>query len=401
MPTLSEQARMIYDSNGGNWNDPSILALHQMATEQAAPGSTFNESTGSWSTAPKTTAYAAPTYNNYQSKTATTDYDRTKEAIASYQKSGDAAKLASAIQWSNMQGYNLGAPATSGTTVKQTTNASYFPGQDTLASMLSNMPKYNPLSESQMADQAQNYANIQVNPQMTALQKSLQGAITALNNQVNSVNANYAGLETSAEEAKKSAAKRALESAVARGGGRAGAVEWETAEATKPIDSALMQSKAQQTADLNNIANNQTLAQNTFDTSVEGLEAQRGALVAQQLAAIKERDYALQTGDWERATSLQTTISQLATQANNAQNQLNYNYSSLVGQLPSATPAINAETGLRDYAASKGSTVSWDPGTGNVKVGSKTYTPSQLQQMGARLVNNSWVLPQSVADQLF
>jgi len=56
----------------------------------------------------------------------------------------------------------------------------------------------------------------------------------------------------------------------------------------------------------------------------------------------------------------------------------------------------NQVYGLRGYAEQSGKTVGYDANTGNVTVGSKTFTPANLQSLGG-YINNSgrWVLPKS------
>lgn len=360
------------------------------------------------------------------------DYDRTVAAIQYYQKNNMADKAKSALEYAQGRGYTNPYSTASKSTAKSNTpsvpktnsqagpfanaNASgkyYVPYESAITDLISQYPAYTPKTDSEMQSEAQNYADIQVNPQKTSLQTALTNAINSLNSQESEVNAAYSNVGTTADRLLRQAQEQGTVSAIARGGGRSGAVEHEVGKLKEPIMENVTQAEAEKAAKLSGIANSRTAAQTNYDNAVTDLEAQRGALVAQQLAAIKDLDYAKQTGRADAILNATQKLAEITQKANEFNNTLLYNYSSLMGQMPDtgSSTALNAlnnttvsgnlnsspgnEVGLRAYAESRGASVGWDPTTQEVTVNGKKYSPYQLRQMGATIKNNSWYIPES------
>lgn len=64
-------------------------------------------------------------------------------------------------------------------------------------------------------------------------------------------------------------------------------------------------------------------------------------------------------------------------------------------------PTSNAASiGLRSYAEGLGKSVGYDANTGNVTIGNRTVTPSQLTAMGGVLNNGTWTISESMARTL-
>jgi hypothetical protein len=270
----------------------------------------------------------------------------------------------------------------------------YIPGQQSLEDAISKL-NYTPKSESDLRRQAQTWADVQINPQQTALQSALRNAIESLNSQENIVNANYANLASNKDAAVKEASERALESAIARGGGRSGIVDWTTVQQTKPIMSAYAQAEAQKVAELNNIANRRTLVQTEYDNAVKALEEQRGRLAAAQLAALLR-------GDEETAMQYAQTRAnaeyQLASLLNN-RDMYNIDAVRADTALTGVAGGLSGTVPLRDYLTSNGlsdTDIKWDSATGNVTIKGKTYTPTQLTSVGGYIQNGRWQIPESV-----
>jgi hypothetical protein len=376
------------------------------------------------------------------------DYDRTIEAIKYYEKNGMTTQRDNAVKYASNQGYTQPGykPSTTTTTTPKTSsntssssssstrerttdttprtsnintgsNQYYIPYEQELRDLIGSYPKYTPLSESQMMSQAQNYADLQVDPQLDALSKALRNAISAAENQTNEVTAAYSGVGAQADRLLGEAQRQGEISAIARGGGRSGAVETSVANMKQPIMEQVTQAEAEKAAKLANIANSKTNAQTAYDEGTVALEAQRGRLVAQQLAAIKELDYAKQTG---RADAILAATERLAA-ATNARNQFDnsllQSYIDMMGEVPGEIverPVItnpnsnsggsnysNEPVGLRAYIESKGGSVGFSSPDGSamngtVTINGKSYSAAQLIQKGATLVNGSWYIPESV-----
>lgn len=269
----------------------------------------------------------------------------------------------------------------------------YVPGQQSWEDAIAGL-KYTPRDRGDMQSEAQTWADIQINPQKTALQTALQNAISSLGNQERTVNANYANLAANKDAAVDVASKRALESAISRGGGRSGVVEWATAENTKPIMTAYAQAEAQKTAELNNLASNRTLAQSNYDAGIQALEEQRGALAAAQLSALLngDRDTAMQYQQM-RVNAEQNLATLL-----NARDMYNTDAvradTALTGV---AGGGLQGTVSLKDYLEQNGgNTPTWDASTGNVGINGRTYTPKQLEEAGGYIQNGRWQIPESV-----
>jgi hypothetical protein len=378
------------------------------------------------------------------------DYDRTIEAIKYYEKNGMTTQRDNAVKYASNQGYTQPGykPSTTTTTTPKTSsktssgsnsstrertttttprtssnnnntgsNQYYIPYEQELRDLIASYPEYTPLTESQMMSQAQNYADLQVDPQLDALSKALRNAITAAENQTNEVTAAYSGIGATADRLLTEAQRQGEISAIARGGGRSGAVETSVANMKQPIMEQVTQAEAEKAAKLANISNSKTNAQTAYDEGTVALEAQRGRLVAQQLAAIKELDYAKQTG---RADAILAATERLAA-ATNARNQFDnsllQSYTDMMGEVPGEIverPVItnpnsnsggsnysNEPVGLRAYVESKGGSVGFSSPDGSamngtVTINGKSYSATQLIQKGATLVNGSWYIPESV-----
>jgi len=333
--------------------DPVLTDLHQqVSAAKTNSGETYNSSTGTWSSGSGVTGGAS----------------------SSTDKAKDLAKATAAS--------NTG-----------------FAYQKSIEDILGSAPKYTPQSDSDIQSQASTYADVQINPQITALQKSLQTALSSLDNQANTVTANYAGIQEDADATMKEVEKDAVENAISRGGGRSGVVEWVKTENQKPVLSALMKAEAAKTADLNNIANNKTLAQTNYNAGIEALETQRGAITAAKIDALKQADYAMQTQNWTALANVQLQLAQMAMQEDQFNQKMSYDWTSMMGETPGSS-AIDSTITLNDYVNSNKGTISWNAANGNVTVNSKVYTPAALQAAGGYLENGRWMIPESVVKSM-
>jgi hypothetical protein len=266
--------------------------------------------------------------------------------------------------------------------LRQLMGGSQFPYEQMSRDVAATAPQWTPRPESELLTQAQQYAGLQIDPQLQALQRSLGQA------------RQEAGTYTQEAE------KRALESAIARGGGRSGVVEWLTAEQTKPITTALARAE---TAGLE---------------QMQQLEARRGELAANQLAALRQLEHANASGNWQLAQQATAQLAQLAQQAQQFQqtyalNVLPYFQEQAgaaedrwlreaetfgrAGGAPAATPS--GAVPLRSYATGQGASIDYDASTGQVIINGQRYTTQQLQTAGGYKQGDHWYLPQSWVDQ--
>ena len=251
------------------------------------------------------------------------------------------------------------------------------PYEQLLRDLQATMPQYTPRPESELLGQAQQYAGLQIDPQLQSLQRALGQA------------RQEAGTYTQEAEG------RALESAIARGGGRSGAVEWLTEKQTKPITTALARAETEGLE------------------KTQQLEARRGELEANQLAALRQLEHANASGNWQLAQQATAQLAQLAQQAQQFQQTYALNVLPYVQEPAGAAEdrwLREAETfgqaggpsgavGLREYATGKGASIGYDASTGQVTINGQRHTTQQLQTAGGYKQGDHWYLPQSWVDQ--
>ena len=283
---------------------------------------------------------------------------------------------------------------------KQTTptKQNYVPGQKSWEDAISNI-SYTPRSFSDMQDEASTLADLQINPQLTQLQASLKKAIADAGNQKLNIEANYASVQPTAERLLEQAQKSGTESAIARGGGRSGAVEYEVGQMKRPINESVMQAEAKKAAELTGVDNSLATVNENYAQQVQALETHRGTLVAAQLAALKSGDTEMAMRIASERANLELQASTLLDNRDRSDRQFELDQSSIYGKSAGITGTVT----LTDYLVSKGqSAPSWDPNTGNVSINGKTYTPEQLSSpdVGGYIQGGRWQLPESVVKSM-
>lgn len=143
-------------------------------------------------------------------------------------------------------------------------------------------------SESEMRGWASGYANTQVDPMIAAIQNSLTRQLAAQDTARSEVEAQYAGLPDYYAGQLKEARGSALESAIARGMGRSGVVDWQTEKYTNPIIQRQSKDEADKAASLARIANTIAALNTTAQDSIASAEGQRGALEAARMGELQQ-----------------------------------------------------------------------------------------------------------------
>lgn len=314
-----------------------------------------------------------------------------------FNETGDFGAADTAAQ-KNSGGLSNTVAAPKNTTQNQnTSNKQYYvPGQQSWEDAISKI-SYSPRSFSDMQDEASTLADLQINPQLTQLQASLKKAIADAGNQKLNIEANYASVQPTAERLLEQAQKSGTESAIARGGGRSGAVEYEVGQMKRPINESVMQAEARKAAELTGVDNSLATVNDNYAQQVQALETHRGTLVAAQLAALKSGDTEMAMRIASERANLELQASTLLDNRDRSDRQFELDQSSIFGQ----TPGITGTVTLTDYVTGKGqSAPSWDPNTGNVSLNGKTYTPKQLTDAGGYIQGGRWQLPESVVKSM-
>jgi len=400
-------------------------------------GSSGTGSSGSTNTAKKV-ANAVNTNNTSSGstytapKTGESDYSRTARALNEYASSGNQTAYNNAVKYAVQQGWGSMVPktspfasttdktaATAGTAtskavtptipeiqsgVASSTGNNNYPYNGLQTDILSAYPKYTPKTADELLTEAQNYANLQIDPQKTALQTALADAIASANNYKTSIEADYATLGDQANDALSEAQKNALISANARGMGRSGAVDYERGVLQKPILKAVASAETQKAANLANVDNSLATSKKNYDTAVTNLETQRGTLTAQQLATAKALDYAMQTGNWSAVADYASDIANKSINEKANDTTAQSNDIANIGYVPPAVDTSysipSSSVSLRDYTAKNGGTINYNATTQDVTVNGKTYSKQALSDSGAKLVNGSWYIPESLISQM-
>jgi hypothetical protein len=143
-------------------------------------------------------------------------------------------------------------------------------------------------SDAQMRGWASGYASTQVDPLITAIQNNLAQQLAAQETAKSDIEAAYAGLPEKYAAQLEEARRTALESAIARGMGRSGVVDWQTTQYSKPILESQRQSEADKAAKLAAIANTIAALNTTAQNSLTAAEQQRGALEAARMGELEQ-----------------------------------------------------------------------------------------------------------------
>ena len=207
--------------------------------------------------------------------------------------------------------------------------------QKSLSDIFYEAPSYKPLSEKEARSIAQNWANLQIDPQIQALQRAIENARTTANTQTAAINAAYAGIPAQADRMLADARNYALESAIARGGGRSGVVNWETEKRTTPIMQQAQQYEAEKAAKLAGVTDWLANAITQGEQRQLDLEGRRGDLTQQYI-----QDLMMHGEDRARANWQAVMNAGLALNAAD-QNAYQFDTSALLGLIPYILPSIS------------------------------------------------------------
>lgn len=163
---------------------------------------------------------------------------------------------------------------------------------DYYRSMPSYVPSYTQKTADELKRQAQIDVALQYDPQVSSLQRAYELQNQDYQNQINTTKSNYADVESSVQAAMQAAEKRALDQAIAMGGGMSGMSTWLTNEAYKTILPQLTQAKMKQATELQNIGNNLSLALRQYNQETKDLAAQRANAELARITELQETDYA-------------------------------------------------------------------------------------------------------------
>ncbi|MDD4722896.1 MAG: hypothetical protein PHR07_09160 [Acidaminococcaceae bacterium] len=404
-----QRAQTVYNTTG-NWNDPTIVAMHDLVTRlQEGSGNVYDPNTGTWST-PKTYTRltTAPTARTITTVPLGTTQPKapfwSAEEIAQLtpeqrQKMGITSADMAAVGF-NPGAQNAGALSTDMSALINSLGGGSTSGLSTEVQNILNlmMPDYTPRTSEQILSEAQQYADLLINPQVLSLEQAIEQARESANSRYNKINATYTSVPERTTRILDENAKKAQEMAIARGGGPSGVVPWLTKELQTPVLESMNQLEAERVAALNEISNALSLTESQGIEQMKALETQRGGYAEQQAKAIEELEYARQSGNWEKILEAALAVGNInsTSQANindmllgmmpyiqdtvEQENAANQGKVEVVGNTDALGPANTPNTqpvALRDYLAQQ-------YGVGNV-ADMLQYTPSTTA--GAGIIN--------------
>lgn len=157
-----------------------------------------------------------------------------------------------------------------------------------------NSNQYTSMSDSKMRSLAREYADLQVNPLLAAISSELSTSRAAKEGSLDEIAAAYANLDEDTQAGLDEARGAALSSAVSRGMGRSGVVDWQTEKRTTPILLAKEQALGEKAAKEAAIAREIAALEENASTRRAAAEEQRGQLTATQLANLQQQNFANQ-----------------------------------------------------------------------------------------------------------
>lgn len=300
------------------------------------------------------------------------------------------------------------------------------PYEELIRSFLTSQPTHSPRTDDELLELARQQAQLVYDPQRLSLQQQMEQLRGQADVSRQRIEADYAGAEESTTRMLEEARRQATESAIARGGGRSGQVDYFTGKMQQPIMTGFQQQQAQRAANLADVEGALTTGQTQAAQRLEQLAQQEGLFTGQQLAALRDTDYSRGMQEWQQGLQGAMGLAGLAGSANqgymaNAMGLLPYmflteserqglplQYGQLYGQAPDTNPkpATQVSSGqlapVRAYAASqgKGNLVDWDEEQRQVVVGSVRIPIDDVKKLGGKVEDGTAYLPQSVLNSL-
>ena len=216
-----------------------------------------------------------------------------------------------------------------------------FPYEQLFRDMLASFPQAQFQTDDEMLGTANNYADMQVSSQLLALQQALDQAGVDAKSQKELIEGAYAGVADQLAQTTETQKAQALESAISRGGGRSGVVDWSNAKINEAQTSQLAQTEAQKAAQLANVANQLMSQKKQYTGQINQLEGQRGSLAQQFLHNLQNQNYANNTNAWNNKMGFTSDLSGKALNSNQFNQGLTLDWTNTIGKVPDSAPKSN------------------------------------------------------------
>jgi hypothetical protein len=159
--------------------------------------------------------------------------------------------------------------------------------------------------------EAERYAQLMVAPQLDAINRRLAELGAQRENALRYVQAAFAGYPERLQRAYEEARQKALESAIARGLGRSGVVDWQAQKLGERLSELIAENEAKKAAALAEVERN-------YQTELANLEAQRQTLAARQGEYARQFAEDLRRGYLDRVLDAIKQARELATEESRA-----------------------------------------------------------------------------------
>jgi hypothetical protein len=169
------------------------------------------------------------------------------------------------------------------------TQQSSFPYEQLLTQLEAQPSAYQMPSPADLQGQAQTYAATQVDPILTAIQNQLTQEQQAYNSAVGQQQAAYSQVGAQTQAGLKQAQQDAMQSAIARGMGQSGVVDWETQKLSQPLLLGEQQSQQPLAAALAGLSNTWAGQQATAANQTTAAQTQLGNLQSNEYQSLYQQ----------------------------------------------------------------------------------------------------------------
>jgi len=151
--------------------------------------------------------------------------------------------------------------------------------------------QYEPLTPEQKQQRAANYRQIFEAPQQQAIDRRVQQAQTDADSRAQQIQANYAAYENQLNRQQAHQRSHDLESAVARGAGRSGVVNYDSRRRQEHFSELMAAEMARKHGELRGVRDQLDLVQRQAPVERQQLAEQASRLHAQELQRLQDLDY--------------------------------------------------------------------------------------------------------------
>lgn len=291
------------------------------------PGSTSKKTTPTYSSGRDYASEAAKAVDAFaKSGKPVTSYDSDVYNALSGSRSG--RNVLSGIDNNRSQStarVNSGGNNYATSTGASSRQSSSFPYESLLSDLLAKTPTYTPRSEDELRTVAESKADQQLSSLLSAIASRRSSEDAKYGSGKSDIEAAYASIPAQTQASLEEARNSALESAISRGMGRSGVVDWQTEKLSEPIKTQEAQAMAEKAAKLGSLTNTYNSTLSDLARQEQTVSGGRQSLVDSLLNDLMQQEYGYgqqsNSNTWNQAMGL----AGLANSANQYQQSDLYN----------------------------------------------------------------------------